>query len=286
MRKSQSSLTAAGIALARAVESDKPAESRICYDPYARRFVPGWMYHILGFFMKIGYTEWRGPGVFGFLAARDRYIDDVLQTALAEGLQQLVILGAGFDSRAYRFDALKKGVKVFEVDHPATQPDKQARVKAIFGEIPAHVAFVPIDFNTQTLEQRLPEAGYNPALKTLFIWQGVSMYLTAEAVDATLAFVVRHAGRGSAIVFDYIYQAMLDGTQKQSEVANMRRYRFLSGEGLTFGIAEGQVQAFLQARGFRQVKDVNAADLKRLYFTGPNAGRQVAGGYGIAIATV
>ncbi len=286
MRKDQSSLTAAGIALARALECDRPAGSRICYDPYARRFVPGWMYHLLGFFVKLGYTEWRGPGVFGFLVARDRYIDDVLQSALTEGLQQLVILGAGYDSRAYRFEALKSGIKVFEVDHPATQPDKQARLKAIFGEVPAHVTFVPVDFNTQTLEQRLPESGYDPALKTLFIWQGVSMYLTAEAVDATLAFVARHAGPGSAIVFDYIYQAVLDGRQKQNEVDNMRRYRFLSGEGLTFGIPEGQVPAFLQARGFRQVTDMNAADLKRLYFAGPNAARAVVGGYGIAVATL
>ncbi len=284
MRKNQTSLTAMGIAMARAVESEKPAGERICYDPYARRFIAPWLYATMGFFIRSGYAEWRGPGVNGFLVARDRYIDDVLQDHLDSGLQQFVILGAGFDSRPYRFEQLKRGVKIFEVDHPATQPDKRAKLEKIFGEIPEYITFVPIDFNTQSLEQRLVEAGYDPALKTLFIWQGVSMYLTSQAVEETLDFVIHHSGPGSAIVFDYIYSAILDGTVRQSEIANMRRYRFMSGEGLTFGIPEGKASEFLKQRGFARVKDVSGADLKALYFSGPNAARKVAWGYGIAVA--
>src|SRR5512146_572422 len=144
MRKSQTSLTAIGIAVARAVESERPADERICYDPFARLFVPAWMYRAFGFFIKVGYAEWRGPGVNGFLVARDRYIDDVLQDFLNEGLQQLVILGAGYDSRAYRFD-LEDRVKTFEVDHPATQSDKLAKLRAAFGKVPEHVTYVPVD---------------------------------------------------------------------------------------------------------------------------------------------
>lgn len=286
MRKNQSSLTAAGIGVMRAVESAKPEGERICYDPYARRLIPGWMYHVMGFFIRSGYAEWRGPGVNGFLAARERYIDEVLQKALNEGLQQLVILGAGYDSRAYRFDLPTAGIKVFEVDHPSTQPEKLAKLERIFGRLPGHVTYIPIDFNTQTLEARLLESGYDPALKTLFIWQGVSMYLTAEAVDATLAFVVKHSGKGSAIVFDYLYKAVLEGARKQSEVSNMRRYRFMTGEGLTFGIEEGCIDAFLRERGFRETQDIDAKGLERLYFTGPNAGRKIVGGYGIVVGTV
>jgi len=285
MRKNQSSFTAAGIALARAVESEKPADERICYDPYARKFVPVWMYFAFGFFIKSGYTEWRGPGVNGFLVARDRYIDDVLQTFLNAGLQQLVILGAGYDSRAYRFD-LPGRVKTFEVDHPATQSDKLARVRAIFDELTGHVTYVPVDFNTQTLAECLPAGGYDPRLKTLFIWQGVSMYLTAATVNATLAFVVEQSAPGSAIVFDYVYQAVLDGVQKHSEVGGMRRYRRMIGEGLTFGIPEGVAEAFMQVRGFQPVKDANQGDLKAAYFTGKNAGRAITGGYGIVTGWV
>jgi methyltransferase (TIGR00027 family) len=285
MRKSQASLTAKGIALARAVESDKAPDERICYDPYARQFVPAWMYHLFGFFIKSGYAELRGPGVNGFLMTRERYIDDVLREFLNVGLQQLVILGAGYDSRAYRFE-LPERITTFEVDHPATQSDKVAVLKARLGKLPEHVTFVPVDFNTQTLEQRLLESGYAPDLKTLFIWQGVTMYLTPEAVDDTLAFVVYRSGPGSAIVFDYIYKAVIEGTQKQSEISNMRRYRFMTGEGLTFGIGEGMVESFLKARGFQKVKDVNAEMLKAMYFTGKNAARKVAGGYGIAVGSV
>lgn len=285
MRKNQSSLTAAGIAIARAVESEKPADERICYDPYARRFAPGWMVHLFGLFIKSGYAEWRGPGVNGFLVARERYIDDVLQKFLDEGLEQLVILGAGYDSRAYRFDLAGK-VKTFEIDHPATQPDKLAKLKAVFGKIPEHVCYVPIDFNTQTLEERLLESGYDPKRKSLFIWQGVSMYLTEQAVEATLAFVVNHSGPGSAIVFDYIYRGVLNGVHKHSEVSGMRRYRFMTGEGLTFGIAEGEIEAFMKRHGFHQVKDANVDDLRGAYFTGKNAGRKITGGYGIAIGVV
>ncbi len=285
MRKSQSSLTAAGIAIARAAESERPADERICYDPFAKLFVPAWMYRAFGFFIKTGYAEWRGPGVNGFLVARDRYIDDVLQTFLDEGLQQLVVLGAGYDSRAYRFD-LQERVKTFEVDHSATQADKLAKLQAILGKVPGHVTYVPIDFNTQTLQARLLESGYDPRRKTLFIWQGVSMYLTCEAVDSTLAFVVNHSGAGSAIVFDYIYRSVLEGVQKHNEVGGMRRYRFMTGEGLTFGIPEGTIETFLKERGFQHVKDAAVNDLRAAYFTGKNARRTVAGGYGIVIGTI
>lgn len=112
------------------------------------------------------------------------------------------------------------------------------------------------------------------------------MYLNSESVDATLAFVVKNSARGSAIVFDYVYRAVLDNIQSHSEIANMRRYRFITGEGLTFGIAEGTIEAFLKERGFQQVKDVNMNDLRTAYFAGKNANRKVAGGYGIVIGEV
>lgn len=92
MRKNQSSLTAAGIAVARAVESEKPVGERICYDPFARQFVPAWIYRLMGLFIRSGYAELRGPGVNGFLMARERYIDEVLQQFVGEGLQQLILL--------------------------------------------------------------------------------------------------------------------------------------------------------------------------------------------------
>ncbi|MCX6030040.1 MAG: SAM-dependent methyltransferase [Chloroflexi bacterium] len=160
MKKNQSSLTAASIAIVRALESEKPAGERVCYDPYARRFVSAGLYTMVKFFAALGYADWKGPGVWEFLAVRERYIDDFLETCLSEGLEQLVILGAGYDARAYRFEELKREVKVFEVDHPATQAAKLRKLAAIFGARPAHVTYVPIDFNRETLAGRLFECSY------------------------------------------------------------------------------------------------------------------------------
>ncbi len=286
MRQSQSSMTAIGIAIVRAIESEKPEADRICYDPYARQFVNSALYHFVRFFDRLGYSERKGPGVMGFLTVRERHIDEYLKTCLAGGVQQVVILGAGYDSRAYRFDEFQHSVTVFEVDHPATQQVKLKRLQKVFGEVPAHVTYVSIDFNTQTLEQRLRECGYDEHAKTLFIWQGVTQYLTPESVNSTLAFVTRHSAPGSSIIFDYMYTALLDGTVKHGEVSRMRRNRWLSNEMLAFGIPAGTITSFLEQRGFTQVHDANFKCLHDTYFTGINAKRTVADGYAIVSAVV
>jgi methyltransferase (TIGR00027 family) len=285
MKTNRASITAEGIALARAVESQRPTEQRICYDPFARQFVSALYWNIFRFFVSSGYAERRGPGTMGFLVARERYIDDYLQASLDDGLEQLVILGAGYDSRAYRFDQLKDRC-VFEVDHPATQQAKIAKLTKALGELPKHVVFVPIDFETQSLEQRLLECGYSERKKTLFIWQGVTQYLAPEAVDSTLAFVANHSVQSSSIVFDYMYTSLLDGTVKRGEVNSMQRYRRMTGEGFKFGIPEGTIGAFMRRRGFCRVKNVTHQDFKRLYFSGVNQNRAVAAGYAIVSAIV
>jgi methyltransferase (TIGR00027 family) len=220
------------------------------------------------------------------LVARCRYMDDVLEASLEHGLQQLVILGAGYDSRAYRFEQLKHGVKVFEVDHPSTQRVKMDKVRKVLGELPAHVTYVGIDFNTQSLEERLPESGYVEQLKSLFIWEGVVMYLNEASVSATLNFILQHSGTGSQVVFDYIYSALLDGSVKHGEVSRMRRARRFSGEGLTYAISEGEAAGFLKGLGFSSATDVTGEELHERYFSGANASRKVAWGYGIALAEV
>jgi len=286
MRKNQTSMTAIGIAIVRGIESEKPENQRICYDPYARQFVSPFLYKFVRFFDRIGYSEIKGPGVMGFLTVRERHIDEYLKTCLGNGLEQLVTLGAGLDARAYRFDELKNGVKVFEVDHPASQATKLEKLKQVFGSQPAHVTYVGIDFNSQSLAQRLFESGYDERLKTMFIWQGVTQYLTPEAVDSTLAFIAGHSGPGSSVIFDYMYPTLLDGTVKRGEVANMRGKRWVSGEMMTFGIPEGKITEFLEQRGFTQVHDADNKYLHDTYFTGEKANRTVAYGYAIASAMV
>ena len=162
---------------------------------------------------------------------------------------------------------------------------KEARLREAALHV-VHVVYVPVDFNTQTLEQRLLDCGYNETLKTLFIWQGVTEYLTPQAVDETLAFVHDHSAPGSSIVFDYADPTILKGAAKHGEVSSMRRYRHLSGETLVFGIPVDEAEAFLAARGFTAIENADHGDLERAYFGNGKVPRKVADGYGIASAVV
>lgn len=283
MKRTQASTTAQGIAFVRALESSKPAEERVCYDPLARRLVSP-AFYLLGK-LTAGYAERKGPGVIGYLVARCRYMDDYLLECLAAGIEQLVILGAGLDSRAYRFEQLKGHVRVFEVDQPATQQAKVEKVKRIFGQLLEHVTYVPIDLNAGSLH-KLFDFGYRREARTLFIWEGVVHYLTPQAVDQALRFVRANSGPGSSIVFDYLYPSALTADRKRDEIARMQRTSRYTGEALTFGIEEGKVEEFLQARGYVQVKNVTSGDLKRAYFTGVNQTRAVAPIYAIVHGTV
>lgn len=282
--KNRISITAQGIALMRAMEFEKPESERICSDPLAQKFIDPLFYAFLRPLAPL--AERRSPGVMGFMTARCRYLDDCLEERLAGGLRQLVILGAGLDSRAYRIAGLQPGrVRVFEVDLPATQQAKIERVRRALGGTPDHVAYVPIDFNTEGWE-KLTSAGYDPRRESLFLWEGVTPYLTAEAVDRTLAFVVRNSPPGSAIVFDYIYRDTLTAKDKRAEIKRMERSKPFTGEGLSFGIDRGRIEEFLRERGFARIVDMTADDLHARYFSGANRNRAVAPAYAIAQAEV
>lgn len=157
MRDKHSSTTAEGMALVRAIEASRPEERRICYDPIARSLVNSFSYTLSKLFIDSGlYARFApgGRGAIEFITARERYIDDFLKSCLSEGLDQVVILGAGFDTRAYRIAGIEKA-RVFEVDHPDTQEVKLKRLKKALAPMPGHVSFVAMDFNSQTLAERL-----------------------------------------------------------------------------------------------------------------------------------
>ena len=207
MKKTQTSKSAQGMAAIRALEAKRPSGSRICNDPFAWQFVDPWSFNIHRILAET--IERHAPGFIGFIVSRCRYIDDLLEKCLDGEIEQVVMLGAGLDSRAYRFERLKGPARVLEVDQPATQAAKIARVKRIFGEVPRHVTYVPIDFNEETLD-KLVEYGYKRDSKSLFIWEGVVAYLQPEAVDATLAWVRSNSAPGSMIVFDIMDASFID----------------------------------------------------------------------------
>jgi methyltransferase (TIGR00027 family) len=140
---------------------------------------------------------------------RTRFIDEALERAVADGATQLAILGAGFDSHAYRCRELLARVSIFEVDRRAMQDLKRARVREVLGAPPANLTYVEADFLRDDLRDVLPRHGFNPRQKTFFIFEGVTMYLPEEAVRRTLRFAAA-SPPGSAIVFDFVYQSMID----------------------------------------------------------------------------
>jgi methyltransferase (TIGR00027 family) len=135
------------------------------------------------------------------IALRTAAIDTAVRDALAGGARQLVILGAGYDGRAWRIPELA-GIKVFEVDHPATQGSKRARVQELPPPI-GIVGFVSIDFERESLDTVLDRAGHDPALRTCWIWEGVVMYLTRETMRATLADIAGRSAPGSTLIVNY-----------------------------------------------------------------------------------
>ena len=297
MKGGKASRTADIAAVCRATESNKPEDQRVCYDPFSEYFLSSRIYGAIAksrLLTKVfrWYADRMGPGTLGTIVGRTRHIDDRLQSCIDEGIEQLVILGAGYDSRAYRFDELKGKVKVFEVDHPITQKTKIAKVKKILGSLPDNVVYVPIDFEKEKLDERLFESGFDKNLKTLFLWEAVTMYLTAEAVDETLDFVAKNSGQGSSIIFDYMFKSWVDGTyeyedaEEGKKIERGRRKVERTGELFIFGIEEGTVEEFLSQRGFCQVENVTGASLKSAYFKGKNQNRKVQRFHGYVHATV
>jgi methyltransferase (TIGR00027 family) len=263
----------------RAIESLRPEDERVCYDSIANDFMdPPWRSITRNRFVRkllIRQSNKDYIGMGGFVVARTRYIDDFLKAQVAQGIKQVVILGAGYDSRAYRFNLFEEGVKVFEVDHPDTQMLKMLKVRALVGSLPKHVVYVHVDFATEKLEINLPQNGYERGLRTLFIWEGVTMYLTADSVDRTLAFIANYSGEGSCVVFDYLFESALDGTSKLKEAEMMIRHCAKLGEPLLFALRDDAIGVFLSSRGFSLLENAAATSLKDAYFKGKGQQRKV-----------
>ena len=265
------SRTAQYVALFRALESARPAEERLFDDPLARSCLDGRLARaadlarVPGFRQAVlALVDRRSPGTRLAVVIRTRFIDDALRAALDEGLDQVVLLGAGFDSRAHRIPGIEL-TRVFEVDHPDTQAAKRERVRARLGAEPAHVVYVPVDFDRQDVASELAAAGLRTGARSFFVLEGVISYLTAEAVDQTFRTVAGAGGPGSQIAFTYLHRDVVDGSrpilgswQAQSRVA-------AAGEPWRFGFDPTEVPGYLATRGLELVEDVSPAEAAPRY---------------------
>jgi methyltransferase (TIGR00027 family) len=208
---------------------------------------------------------------------RTRFIDAALERAVAGGITQLVILGAGFDSHAYRFRTLLERVRVFEVDRAATQALKRERVRLAIGDdVPSNLTYVAIDFQHDELGEVLARHGHDRHQRTFFIMEGVSMYVEEDSLRRTLRFVGDHPA-GSGIVFDFVPRAMIEmiariDMNNVPEAAKSFLQRFLDlikDEPWVFGIPLGTEATFLGEFGLdvREVLTIGGPESIQRYLT-------------------
>jgi methyltransferase (TIGR00027 family) len=204
-------------------------------------------------------------GMSNLMLVRTRYIDERMLAALEGGATQVVVLGAGFDTRAYRFADQLRNRKVFEVDYQSTQAIKKSRLNEIFGSLPGHVRFIEIDFKRDRLRDVLAAAGYDPAEKTLFIWEGVTYYLSEQAVRETLRAISSYSASGSSVVVDFAEQAIIDMLRKLPDLSQ-HNYTTHWGEPWIFGVPDLREREFFRECGL-EVREI-------LSFFGPEAAKR------------
>lgn len=280
MKADQSSTTAENNAAIRAFETMRPADERICCDPYAEHFLPDSLRNAENIYQVLEgrISAWNRvfPGVCDAIVARTKFIDDCLEESIEKDLRQLVIFGAGYDTRALRFHQLRKARRVFELDHPATQMTKLKRYAQNRLVVPGNVVFLPVDFEEEEIGSILFANGYEKRLKSAFIWEGMTYYVSADTIDRTLSFVSANAASESTIIFDYFPPAVAAGTSHLFEAQALGAALQQIGEKLLFGIDPQKIECFLNDRGFDLVKNIAAEECRRIYSKGPGRHRKAS----------
>jgi methyltransferase (TIGR00027 family) len=255
------------MALFRALESAQPRRRRKIDDPFASRFLRPKLRLIATLarvppFQQVfpAIIDHRWPGSRTSGVARTRFIDEVIDAKLATGIDQVIVLGAGFDARAYRMPGLGR-TTVFEVDHPTTSAAKRRLVTEALGTQPEHVRYVTVDFEKESLADAMASAGFDSKRRCLVIWEGVTNYLTPDAVDGTLRWCATTAP-DSVVVFTYVHRRVLDSPESFEGTEHLLKTLSGVGEGWHFGLDPAETPAYLAERGFELEQDVAAAEYR------------------------
>ncbi|QUH03952.1 SAM-dependent methyltransferase [Saccharopolyspora erythraea] len=260
--------TAVGPVTIVAIEQNEPRP--LLRDELARRMLPARVKPVVALTRWGPARRWMAsatdkhmPGLWASMLCRKRYVEDRITEAAEEGLDAVVILGAGFDTCAYRLPSLAR-IPVFEVDQPENIARKRARLLKLYGRVPEPVRLVPVDFETQALPEALADHGYRVGQqRTFFVCEAVTQYLTDDAVRATFGFLGA-APPGSRMVFTYVRKDFLDGTALYGAEAAYREYVLRRGIW-TYGMHPDDVPAFLDEYGWEQVKQVGPAEFASRY---------------------
>jgi methyltransferase (TIGR00027 family) len=219
-----------------------------------------------------------------FLAMRSRFAEDSALRAMHDGVRQVLVLGAGLDTFAYRLEATE-GLRVFEFDHPATQQDKRRRLAEAAIAEPAHVVYVAHDFERGSMTGVLEAAGFDPGKRTFVLWLGVTPYLTEDSVFATLAELARWRG-GAEVVFDYSNppETIADDEARDAMGSLAERVAEI-GEPLRCFFNSVELHHRARALGFAEIEDLDRAALVGRYLPNlPVAPRAGPGGHVVRMA--
>jgi methyltransferase (TIGR00027 family) len=278
MEQARPSRTALRVALRRAAHQLYDAQPLVLDDPIA---IPILGPHAEELHRTPGRSALNKPrpfstGLRAFVVARSRYAEDLLAQAVARGVTQYVLLGAGLDTFAHRNPYAS--LRVFEVDHPATQHWKRELLRT-GGSLPApaRLTYVPVDFESQSLTHQLHAAGFDPAEPTLFAWLGVVPYLTLEAFRATLRFISAQP-QGSGVVFDYGQPRAALSPREQLAHDSLASRVQLAGEPFQLFFTPPEVAAELAA--FHDIEDLGSSEINARYFAARSDGLKLLGSAG------
>ncbi len=242
---------------AKAFEDFLPQDQRVIHDPLARYYAgaPGMrmvkMMHLIN------------PSIRKAIALRARYFDDHSRRCIKDGYDQIVLLGAGYDSRYVRLDEFRHAT-VFELDLNSTQVIKKALTRRLYGRLPANVCYVAIDFSQDSVTDRLLKAGFQTHRRTLFIWEGVTLFLNQDIIEQTLGQLAELT-HDSRIIFDFVPPELVDD---QTDYQGNRQLLKLCAdiqEPLTFGCAPEKMPGILKGLGYDQVKIVSLPQANKIY---------------------
>jgi methyltransferase (TIGR00027 family) len=219
-----------------------------------------------------------------FIAIRSRWAEDALAVAVAHGVRQLVQLGAGLDTYAYR-GAMRERLRIFEVDHPATQVWKRERLAAAAIPLPGMLAFVPVDFEREPLADSLAAAGFDPTQPTFFTWLGVVPYLAEQAIFETLRFISGLSG-GAHVVFDYANPPASFSEKARATHEALAARVAAVGEDFRSFFETDALLARLRALGFREIEDLGPAQIAARFFPDRASAASDRGGHILRASTV
>jgi methyltransferase (TIGR00027 family) len=215
--------------------------------------------------LLIAVANRRAPGAYAYEILRAKFLDEVVLDEVAAGVDELVLLGAGLDSRPYRLADRLAGLRVLEVDHPDTQATKRARLRRLFGREPEHVAFVSVDFDREEIGPALAAAGHDRDAVTLFVWSGVSPYLSERGNAEVLSWVGGHGSPRTSIVFDAIWAEALDGSREFPGADKLLAAVAASGEPMRWGIPIDEVHETLARFGLRAERLLDEGEGRSAY---------------------